>query len=126
MLVGEDIRNRIAELSGRKAVFRVTAINVISSEASLDAQVLESTSAVFADAVCRVKPRNADAVSFFIAADIRAERVDDTDDLMSRNDRTLVWCKITLDSMQIGVTKSASVNPNANLARRRNRSRDLA
>jgi hypothetical protein len=117
MLVGEDVRNWIAELSRHDAVFRVAAVDVISSETAIEAEVLEPSTTVFAAAVSRVQPCDPNAISFSIGGNVGASRVDDADDLVSRNDRAFVRREVAFDSMQVGMAKSADVDTYANFAR---------
>ena len=123
MLVVEDLRNGIAELSRRDAVFRVSAVDIISSKTPIDAEVLESATTVFAAAISRVQPSNADAIPFLTVSDVRTQRINHADDLVSGNDGTLVRRKVAFDSVQVGMAKSADVDLNSDFTRRRRRSR---
>jgi lipase chaperone LimK len=69
MLVGEEVRNGIAELSRHDAVFRISAIHVISSKAAIEAEVLKPATTVFAASISRVQPCDPDSIPFLMVSD---------------------------------------------------------
>src|SRR5207249_3436903 len=66
MVVGKDVGNGIVELSWHDDVFGVSTVDVISSKAAIEAEVLKPATTVFAAAIRRVQPSNPDAISFLM------------------------------------------------------------
>src|SRR5579875_854178 len=96
---------------------RETAVSRVASEDRPVAKVLSVAYTVGADAARPPKPRDTDPFAGFQIANTRAERIDPSNDLMTRNDGEFWVRQFAIHDMQIRPADAASFNPDANLAR---------
>ena len=117
--IRERRRNRIAEFGGSNGVLSISAVDVIAGEARLRAEIFEMAAAIFADAIGRMQPRNADAISGVVLANSSTDGIDVADDLMAWIDWAFVRRKIAFDDVQISMAKTAGRNLHAHPPRPR-------
>src|SRR5258705_99647 len=118
MFVGEDTWNGIAEIGRHDSVFRISAVNVIAGKAAIDAEILESATAVCAGAISQVQPGDPNAIPFLMRGNTRTQRLDRADDLMSRNHRALMQRDIAFNCVQVRVAESADMDLDPDFTRR--------
>src|SRR5215471_215107 len=109
--------NWITKIGRSDSVLSISAVDVITGEASLRTKILEIAAAIFASAVGRVQPGNADAISVFVFTNASANSIDMPDDLMPRNHGAFVRWEVAFHDMKVCMAKPARSNFDAHLSR---------
>ena len=107
-------RKRIMRVGNR--VCGVATVARIAREDGIIAEIFVARQAKWAMAAGMAEPRNADALAKVKMCDIGADRIDPSDDLMSRNNRQFRIGQFAIDDMEIGAADAASADTNANFA----------
>ena len=119
MLVVELRRDRVRVALVDHGHLGVAAVGVPAGEAGDDTQVLVAPQAEPACSTRGSEPSDTDAVADREATRRIAERVDDTDRLVTRNDTVTSGWQVALGQMEIGAAHSAGRDPYAHFAGRR-------
>ncbi len=115
--VGEYLWDGIRALDWDDDVFGVSSVDVEAGETRGFTEVLLVTPAKGAGTVGGMEPGDADAIAFAMSLNVRAEGVNHTNDLVSRNERKLWRMNVAFDDVQIGVTDAADVYADADFTR---------
>jgi hypothetical protein len=99
--VGVAVRELEHEARVGDGVIGITAIDVISGEARVDAEILAIALAVLALVARIAEPRNPDSIADGEIGHAVPEALDDADNLMARHDRNLRLRQL-LDDVQVG------------------------
>jgi hypothetical protein len=117
---------RKQEASLGQHVLSITTICMETSEASLPAQVFESTLAEAAVLIGAVKPGDAYSLSYaVISLNALSQFIYLTDYLVSRGYWQLGWLNFALNRVQVGMAYPACLHLQADLVRSRFRYRQL-
>ena len=103
----------------------IASIDVVSGELRVIAEILKPVAAVATNAISRVQPGNAHAISLLYDSDVSADGIHNSDDLVTRNDGEFRQREVSLHNVQIRVADSAAAYLRANLSRTRDRKCDL-
>ncbi len=117
--IGKDRRDRICTLGWNDNGLGISAIHMKTCETRIFAEILFATQAEPARAIGRVQPRNTDAITFAVTANVYAQSVHNAHGLVTGYERHLRWVNIAFDDVQVGVTDAAGADANANLTRAR-------
>ena len=121
MLIGKRGRQGMGEIFANNAVLCVAAIDMVSVEARLFAEILLSCEAVGAISIRGVEPRDANPVAEPPADHLVADCVNLADDLMA-GDKRLFWQrKIALRDVQVSMADTTVMNAHADLVGPRRR-----
>jgi len=101
--------------------FGVTAVDLVTGEAGLVAQVFGAAPAVLAVAAAMPQPRNADAFADLEAVHSRTQCLHPADDFVTRNDGQFGFGQIAVDDVQIGAADAAGRYPDLHLSGSRQR-----
>ena len=102
-------------------VVGITAIDLITGEARVEAKILAVALAVLALFARVAEPRNADPVADREVGDAVAEPLDDADDFMARHERNFRVQQLAVDHVQVGSAHAAGPYADQHLAGQRNR-----
>src|SRR6266550_909811 len=116
---------RVCEVFPDYTGFSVASIDVIAREPGLLAEIFGLVSAEVADTIAGIEPGNTDAIAFLQISHAVAARIDNSDDLMSGNDRNLGQREVAFHDVQIGVTNPTAANLDADFRAPRRRCRNL-
>ena len=121
MLVVDCRRQRVGKGLAHDRVLGISAVVIPPGETRVQAEVLAAPAAVDASAVGFAQPRHADSIAQAKTPRVRTERIDDADDLMSRNGSALLGRKVALAEVKVGPADSARDDSHEDLARAGNR-----
>ncbi len=122
----ERLRNRINVIGWSDHILGVAAIDVISGEERVLAQILRAAQAVLACLIGPVQPGQSDAIAFAMILHAASDCIDDSDDLMAWDNRPLVLRKFAFHRVQVGMAQRATIHTNAHLSCRWVRHRQIA
>src|SRR5438270_11332875 len=103
--------------------FSIPAVDVLTREASVLAEIFETLLAEPASTVRRMQPRNSYAIPFLKSTRTHPHSVHDADNLMSGHHRQLGKRQISLYGVQVGVAQTTAAYSPTNFARSGHRKR---
>ena len=98
---------------------RKSAVDRVSREQRVVTQVLAQRHAIRARAACMAEPRYAHTLANLEIPDVRAYRVDATDNFVTRDDGHLRVGQLAIHDVQVGAANAAGGHLDANLVRSR-------
>jgi hypothetical protein len=108
--IRERLRKRVGGVPWNNHVLREAAVDMESGESAVITQVLSPLPARRAGSTCRIQPRDTDTVPFFVACDVPADHLDDSDHLMPGRKRRPGKGEFSFNNVQIGMTQSAGAD----------------
>ena len=115
--IGESVRDREAEAMVGHSELGEAAVDVVTREARVVAEVLAAAGAVAALTVRPAQPGNADAVANGEALSAGPEPDHNPGDLVPQNERQLGLGQIAVDDVQVGAADAAGVDLDQDLLR---------
>src|SRR5438876_8016896 len=125
ILVRKILGNRMRKIFANHGMLTIASIDVVSGELRVIAEILKPVAAVATNAISRVQPGNAHAISLLYDSDVWADGIHNSDDLVTRNDGKFRQREVSLHNVQIRVADSAAAYLHANFSRTRDGKRDV-
>src|SRR5437879_11884435 len=85
IFVRKILGNRMRKIFADHGMFSIASINVVSGELRVIAEILKPVAAVATNAISRVQPGNAHAISLLYDSDVSADGLHNSDHQVNRN-----------------------------------------
>src|SRR5215467_3056000 len=124
-VIRKDRWNWVGKLRRDNCVLGIPAIDLVTGEPGLFAEILAFTETKFTSPTCALQPCDADTITDLDSANSSSHLADDPDSLMARNQWSPHVRQFSFNDMDIRPTDAANADPDQHLARSRNRYRHV-